>query len=547
MPSFDCFLFLTFLCLLSDAASSSPSSHSNGIVAFSLFNRLSPHSEHIGKRSSDDFSINLANKLVWYGISLEIGTPGQQVELQIDTGSSDLWVSSFDSSKSSTFHLNSSDPFSITYGDGTGVQGNFCQDTIAISGTDVLLKDANFAYAPDTSTTPQVCGIGLAENESSNNIYQNLPAQLKAQGQIAANVYSIYMGSSSQDGRIIFGGVDHSKYSGKLQKVPLKSDHQFIISLDSVSYNKQTLSSSSVDALLDSGTTVMLLPSDLVTSMVQTIDPFHDDLVVDCSKLNSDNSFQFTFSGAVIDVPFRNLIDSRSANQDGSIPTSGQCSVGFQPSSGTVILGDRFLMGAYVVFDLENKEIALANLDASSSSGGIEAVTAGGAIPGAVNAPQYGGGSGQSPPPPSSSSTSSSSSSSSSSPSSSSTNSQPSSSSKSSSTSQSTGSSQKSTLVSSTNHSIGSTNALKVATVNVTTIITDGVPTASTGPASSSDDNTEYVTLYEPETVPVRHHEAQFTTTKLIQNKAKRANNSGTVNAPAVLVSLCFAAAALFL
>lgn len=548
MPSFDFLLSLLSACVHIDSVfcDSVPSSRSDGVVAFSLFKRLGAPTNSVGKRSAGDFSITLANKFVWYGISLEIGTPGQQFELQIDTGSSDLWISNFDTSKSSTFHLNSSDPFSITYGDGTGAQGNFCQDTIGISGTDVVLKNANFAYAPDSMTYPQVCGIGLVENESSNNIYQNFPAQLKAQGQIAANLYSIYMGSNSKDGRIIFGGVDHSKYSGKLQKVPLKSDHQFIVNLDSVSFNGDSLYSSSLDVLLDSGTTIMLLPGDLVNSMAAAIDPSHDNLAVDCSKMDNDKSFQFTFSGAVIDVPFRNLIDSRSYKQDGSIPTSGQCTVGFQPTKGsTIILGDRFLMGAYVVFDLENKEIALANLDASSSGETIEAATTGGGIPGAVNAPLYGGGNDQSLPQSSSSLSSVSSASSSS---------------QSTATTQITSSTQssgeslaRSASILSTNQSNENISTSSAATLNVTTIITDAysASTSGGGLVSSSEGTIEYVTLYEPDTAPVRPDIARTTCTKQISPGFKRIDkstkNAGTIVAPAMIVLLGFAITALLL
>jgi hypothetical protein len=96
----------------------------------------------------------------FYFCNVTIGTPGQQLSLVIDTGSSDLWCKSadsamcstppnscnvtgaFDADESSTLSVVSSQ-FNITYVDGTSASGDYVTDTLRIS--EATVEDFQFA------------------------------------------------------------------------------------------------------------------------------------------------------------------------------------------------------------------------------------------------------------------------------------------------------------------------------------------------------------------------------------------------------------------
>jgi hypothetical protein len=86
-----------------------------------------------------------------YVLNVTLGTPPQSFSLQLDTGSSDLWVNgagnssvkapAFDTSASSTF-TKLDVVLNDTYGDNTSAFGPYGTDTLELGG--VALKDFEF-------------------------------------------------------------------------------------------------------------------------------------------------------------------------------------------------------------------------------------------------------------------------------------------------------------------------------------------------------------------------------------------------------------------
>lgn len=83
--------------------------------------------------SSGDFGTDITHAGIIYTVDTEIGTPGQKITLEIDTGSSDTYVNVaenegclnaescdgiFDPSESFTWNTNVNDPFYIGYNKG---------------------------------------------------------------------------------------------------------------------------------------------------------------------------------------------------------------------------------------------------------------------------------------------------------------------------------------------------------------------------------------------------------------------------------------------
>jgi hypothetical protein len=215
-------------------------------------------------------------------------------------------------------------------------------------------------------------------------------------------------------GSIIFGGIDTAKYTGDLTRIQIYKDSNtkaftsFIVALTSLQAvsitGSDTLTSRQfpIPVVLDSGTTLSYLPSDLAAQAWKEAgavwEPQIDMAVIPCSRSSSGGHFSFGFAGPdgpVINVGMDELvlplIPGGTPPKFDSGPYSGQdaCEFGIQNfSTGTFLLGDSFLRSAYVVYDLVNNEVAMAATDFNSTETHVVAFPSlGAAIPSATLAP----------------------------------------------------------------------------------------------------------------------------------------------------------------
>jgi Eukaryotic aspartyl protease len=142
--------------------------------------------------------------------------------------------------------------------------------------------------------------------------------------------------------------------------------------------------------ILDSGTTLTYLPQNLVDTLIggfnSVEDPSTGEIFVDCDLASSNGALIYGFggdSGPKIKVGLSELVftDQKVQTYNGVACLFGIMSAGDNPN----LLGDTFLRSAYVVYDLENNQCALAqtNFDATDSnvteltSAGVQALGAG--------------------------------------------------------------------------------------------------------------------------------------------------------------------------
>lgn len=367
-----------------------------------------------------------------YFANVTVGTPGQALALQIDTGSSDVWVPSssaalcgnakeggcpngeFTSSKSSTFNIVEQDGFNISYVDGTGSVGSYFQDTFTIGGASI--KQLQMGLATDTTIGTGIMGIGY--NTSEANIgtgngteYPNLPLAMVNEGIINSAAYSLWLNDlQATSGNILFGGVDTDKYSGDLISVKVYPDSQtgqvdsFTVAFTSLS----ATSSSGTDqitppnyaeaAILDSGTTITLLPDNVAEAVFTELGAVPDAslgaVLVPCNLARNTGYLTYGFGGAggpQIKVSVSQLVLPLTLTS-GRTPTftngEAACQLGLQAAGDLpVLFGDTFLRSAYVVYDLENNRIALAQTDFNATSSNIVSFASSGApIPSATSA-----------------------------------------------------------------------------------------------------------------------------------------------------------------
>lgn len=286
--------------------------------------------------------------------------------------------------------------------DGSGASGDYVTDVVTLGDTDI--SELQFGIGYVSSSAQGILGIGYPINEvqvgrAGLDPYDNLPAKMVSDGMISSNAYSLWLNDlDASEGSILFGGVDTERFEGTLSTLPIQENHgafaEFLITLTSLSLGDSTVADSQALAvLLDSGSSLTYLPDDWVSTIYSEVQASYDSsegaAFVPCSLSDEPSDLNFSFSGVDIAVSMSELvIDLVTSN--GRRPTFSNgveaCLFGIAPAgSGTNVLGDTFLRSAYVVYDLENNEISLAQTTFNATSSNIlEIGTGKSAVPSAT-------------------------------------------------------------------------------------------------------------------------------------------------------------------
>ena len=247
---------------------------------------------------------------------------------------------------------------------------------MTIGGTTLDTLQFGIGYA--SSSQEGILGIGYQINEEQvqrarKSVYNNLPAQLVENNQIQSNSYSLWLNDlSASTGSILFGGVDTEQYTGSLATLPIQRVSgqfaEFLITLTDVSMDSSPIASNQATAvLLDSGSSLTYLPNAITAAIYQQVgavyDPSQGAGYVPCSLAKNTSTIDFTFSNPTISVPMDELVLQTSSGITRNAANGAQstCLFGIAPAgSSTAVLGDTFIRSAYLVYDLENNEISLA-------------------------------------------------------------------------------------------------------------------------------------------------------------------------------------------
>lgn len=427
-----------------------PTVFATGVVKWDIEKRHHPKSS-LGKRASGTQQEDVVNSVArgGYFATCTLGTPSQDVILQLDTGSSDIWVPSSDAAicsvteeacslgtcawkrklhlrsavavgltcdsvvnpnASSTF-VDADVEFDISYVDGSYSKGDYFRDTFQIANATVA--NMTMGLGIDTTITYGLLGVGYASNEaiisteeSLDAQYDNLPALMMKEGLIATNAYSLWLNDlDSSTGNILFGGIDTSKYVGSMTRIPTIRNNatgeydSFIVGLTSVralsSSGTDTLTSheSPIEVVLDSGTTLSYLPTDIASQIWEEVGALYSAsyglAVIPCKMQTSTGYFSFQFGGpggpvvnVTMDELVLDLVVQGPAPKFGSGEYAGEdaCEFGIQNTTGTNLLGDTFLRSAYVVYDLVNNQIGIAQTDFNETESAVVAFESKGAV-----------------------------------------------------------------------------------------------------------------------------------------------------------------------
>lgn len=151
---------------------------------------------------------------------------------------------------------------------------------------------------------------------------------------------------------------------------------------------KSLYSQDSLDlpAILDSGTTLTLLPDAIANAILEGVGARNSQgigYVVKCSIGTTGAALEFGFGGSDgpsisvgLDEMVLPLYDEEGNPARFKHGNDEACLFGIEPAgTDPVLLGDTFMRSAYVVYDLHNNQIALANTAFNATSSNIQEIT----------------------------------------------------------------------------------------------------------------------------------------------------------------------------
>ncbi|GJN82953.1 vacuolar protease A precursor [Purpureocillium lilacinum] len=308
-----------------------------------------------------------------YFSEITIGNPPQSFKVVLDTGSSNLWVpsqscnsiacylhSTYDSSSSSTYKKNGSS-FEIQYGSGS-LSGFVSNDDMSIG--DLKIKSQDFAEATNEPGLAFAFGrfdgiLGLGYDTISVNHIVPPFYNMINQKLLDEPVFAFYLGDKDEGSEAVFGGVDESHYTGKIEYIPLRRKAYWEVDLDSIAFGDEVAELDNTGVILDTGTSLNVIPSalaELLNAEMGAKKGYNGQYTIDCAKRDSLPDITFSLSGSNYSLPATDYI----------LEISGSCISTFQgmdipaPAGPLAILGDAFLRRYYSVYDLGKNAVGLA-------------------------------------------------------------------------------------------------------------------------------------------------------------------------------------------
>ncbi|KAJ3983234.1 acid protease [Lentinula detonsa] len=311
----------------------------------------------------------------WAGM-IKIGKPTQKFLVDFDTGSSDLWVPSslcdstscsgkrnYNSSLSSTSQNKTGVKFSIQYGDGSTVSGPIYSDTITVAG--VKVQGQEFAAVTNLSSSfasdpvDGVFGLGFPSisNLKANPFFVNAVQQ----NAVTTKAFSFYLATNNSE--LYLGGTNPKFYNDPIEYHSVdKSNGFWQVKNASVAVGGRNVLSN-FDTIIDSGTTIMYGPPDMVKEIYAKVEG--------AAIFDSDEGFYSFPCDKVPDISFswggeNFAISSENLNLGTTALNASTCAGALAAKDlglgNTLLLGDSWMKNAYHVFSLEKTAVGFAKL-----------------------------------------------------------------------------------------------------------------------------------------------------------------------------------------
>ncbi|KAG6188518.1 hypothetical protein E4U22_000498 [Claviceps purpurea] len=309
-----------------------------------------------------------------YAVMVRIGSPPQSIPMNLDTGSADFWVLSTDTDQkmlkgqalyrpasSSSSRRLVGEKWNIKYGDGSSASGILYLDTVQIGGTRVLKMgiESPYTVSNDIANDKFVSGIlGLAN--SAANTVRPVPQGTyldHIHGQLAQPILTANLRRGAP-GNYNFGFINRGEYTGNIQYTPVDQHHP-LWKISASGYRVGSKQSQlKIDAIVDTGTSLALLPQRVVDELYSQIQgsfrhPKLGMMVFPCKSKLPDFFLSIGPYNGRLPGEYINYAPIDHENCYGGIQTSAGL-----PFS---VLGDVFLKAQFVVFDYGHQTVGFAN------------------------------------------------------------------------------------------------------------------------------------------------------------------------------------------
>ncbi|ORY61643.1 eukaryotic aspartyl protease [Pseudomassariella vexata] len=318
----------------------------------------------LSKRATGSATTTPEEYDIEYLTPVQIGTPAQTLNLDFDSGSSDLWVFSsltptsqrngqsiYTPGSSSTAKTVSGGTWSISYGDGSSSSGSIYTDKVTVGGLSYASQAVETAKKVSSSFTEDSNNDGLL-GLAFSTINTASPRQKtffdNVKSTLTSPVWTADL-KAGKPGKYNFGYIDTAAYTGAITYTAVDSSDGFWeFTSSGYAVGSGAFSSTKITGIADTGTTLALLPSAVVTAYYRQVSG--------AVNSNSAGGYIFPCSATLPDFTYgvgtaRIVIPGSYINY---APYSGsQCYGGIQSNAGIgfSIFGDVALKAAFVVFD----------------------------------------------------------------------------------------------------------------------------------------------------------------------------------------------------
>ena len=291
-----------------------------------------------------------------YFIETQVGTPPQTFTVVPDTGSSNLWLYSsscwslpcwyhpkFDAKKSSTYKKDGQ-KFDIQYGSGS-VGGTVSRDVARIGDIEAEMGFGEITKVSGVSFyVSQMSGIlGLAYDTISVDGLKTFMDEAK----VTDKSFSMYLHSNPDASYMVIPGMDSENYS-TIDTHKVVEQKYWALQLDSIAQGTKKIDASKYKAVIDSGTSLLVGPKEIVGQLIDGI-----EVKKDCSNLDSLPDMSFTIDSTTYTLSAKDYVLNVQNNC-----LLGVQAMDFPEGFNYFILGDVFMRKYPTYFNLNDNTVS---------------------------------------------------------------------------------------------------------------------------------------------------------------------------------------------